>query len=38
MGYRLLVELIEYKTLVMREDFEAADKVLPKIPKVLLTA
>ena len=33
-GYRLLENLIEYKTLVMREDMDAANAILPTIPKV----
>jgi coatomer subunit beta' len=33
MGYTLLLSLIEYKTLVMRGDFERANDVLPTIPK-----
>lgn len=33
MGYTLLLSLIEYKTLVMRGDFERANEVLPSIPK-----
>ncbi|XP_047950692.1 coatomer subunit beta'-2 [Salvia hispanica] len=32
-GYTLLLSLIEYKTLVMRGDFERANEVLPSIPK-----
>lgn len=34
-GYTLLMSLIEYKTLVLREDMEAAEQILPTIPKVL---
>lgn len=33
MGYRLLLSLIEYKTLVMRGDIERANDILPSIPK-----
>ncbi|PKA57196.1 Coatomer subunit beta'-1 [Apostasia shenzhenica] len=33
MGYTLLLSLIEYKTLVMRGDFDRANEVLPSIPK-----
>ncbi|KAG4211768.1 hypothetical protein ERO13_A02G122100v2 [Gossypium hirsutum] len=33
MGYTLLLSLIEYKTLVMRGDFERANEILPSIPK-----
>ncbi len=33
-SYTLLLSLIEYKTLVMRGDEEAAAGVLPTIPKV----
>uniref|UniRef100_A0A803NZY7 Coatomer subunit beta' n=1 Tax=Cannabis sativa TaxID=3483 RepID=A0A803NZY7_CANSA len=33
MGYTLLLSLIEYKTLVMRGDFERANQLLPSIPK-----
>ncbi|XP_078170306.1 coatomer subunit beta'-1 isoform X1 [Carex rostrata] len=33
MGYTLLLSLIEYKTLVMRGDFDRANDVLPTIPK-----
>ncbi|XP_022948530.1 coatomer subunit beta'-2-like [Cucurbita moschata] len=32
-GYTLLLSLIEYKTLVMRGDYERANEVLPSIPK-----
>lgn len=32
-GYTLLLSLIEYKTLVMRGDFERANEILPSIPK-----
>ncbi|KAJ8422656.1 hypothetical protein Cgig2_014425 [Carnegiea gigantea] len=32
-GYTLLLSLIEYKTLVMRGDFERANEILPTIPK-----
>lgn len=33
-GYTLLLALIEYKTLVMRGDMDAAAELLPTIPKV----
>ena len=33
-GYTLLMSLIEYKTLVMRDDFEGASAILPTIPQV----
>ncbi|KAL9272693.1 Coatomer subunit beta'-1-like protein [Drosera capensis] len=33
MGYTLLLSLIEYKTLVMRGDFDRASEILPSIPK-----
>ncbi|KAG0457837.1 hypothetical protein HPP92_022994 [Vanilla planifolia] len=33
MGYTLLLGLIEYKTLVMRGDFDRANELLPSIPK-----
>ena len=33
-SYSLLLSLIEYKTLVLREDMEAAQQLLPSIPKV----
>lgn len=33
-SYTLLLSLIEYKTLVLREDMEAAEQLLPTIPKV----
>lgn len=32
-SYTLLMSLIEYKTLVLREDFDAAQQLLPSIPK-----
>ncbi|OIT02744.1 coatomer subunit beta'-2 [Nicotiana attenuata] len=32
-GYTLLLSLIEYKTLVMRGDWDRANEVLPSIPK-----
>ena len=35
-GYTLLMSLIEYKTLVMRDDFEGASAILPTIPQVSL--
>lgn len=38
MGYTLLMSLIEYKTLVLREDLEAAEQILPTIPKVRSSA
>lgn len=34
MGYTLLLSLIEYKTLVMRGDFDQANEILPQIPQV----
>ncbi len=34
MGYTLLLSLIEYKTLVMRGDYDAANEILPNIPQV----
>lgn len=34
-SYTLLLSLIEYKTLVMRGDMDAAEELLPSIPKVL---
>ena len=34
--YVLGLSLIEYKTLVMRGDLEAANQLLPSIPKVRL--
>ena len=34
MAYTLLLTLIEYKTLVMRADFDAANEILPQIPQV----
>lgn len=34
-SYTLLLALIEYKTLVMRGDMEAAEELLPSIPQVL---
>lgn len=33
MSYTLLLSLIEYKTLILRGDFERAEDVLPTIPK-----
>ena len=36
-GYTLLMSLIEYKTLVMREDYEGANSMLPTIPQVCAT-
>ncbi len=33
-GYTLLMSLIEYKTLVMREDYDGANSILPTIPQV----
>ena len=38
MGYTLLLSLIEYKTLVMRGDFDAANEILPQIPQVCTLA
>lgn len=32
-GYTLLLSLIEYKTLVLRGDMEAANEILPTIPQ-----
>ncbi|KAG0606269.1 hypothetical protein M758_9G127200 [Ceratodon purpureus] len=32
MSYTLLLSLIEYKTLILREDYERAEEVLPTIP------
>jgi hypothetical protein len=32
-GYTLLLSLIEYKTLVLRGDFDRANDILPSIPK-----
>ncbi|KAI2808523.1 Coatomer subunit beta' [Blomia tropicalis] len=32
-SYSLLLPVLEYQTAVMRGDFEAADKILPSIPK-----
>lgn len=32
-SYTLLMSLIEYKTLVLREEHEAASQLLPSIPK-----
>ena len=34
MAYTLLLTLIEYKTLVMRANFDAANEILPQIPQV----
>ncbi len=31
------MSLIEYKTLVMREDYDGANSILPTIPQVLRT-
>lgn len=33
MSYTLLLSLIEYKTLILREDYQRAEEVLPTIPK-----
>lgn len=33
-GYTLLLSVIEYKTLVLRGDMEAAAEILPQIPQV----
>lgn len=38
MAYTLLLSLIEYKTLVMRGDFDAANEILPQIPQVCAPA
>ena len=35
-SYTLLLSLIEYKTLVMRGDMDAAEELLPSIPKASL--
>lgn len=32
--HTLLLQLVEYKTLVMRDNFEGAQELLPNIPKV----
>ncbi|CAG2123458.1 unnamed protein product, partial [Medioppia subpectinata] len=32
-SYSLLLSVLEYQTAVMRTDFEAADQILPSIPK-----
>lgn len=32
-GYTLLLSLIEYKTLVMRDDLERANQILSSIPR-----
>lgn len=32
-SYTLLLSLIEYKTLVLRRDFAAANEILPQIPQ-----
>lgn len=32
-SYSLLLPVLEYQTAVMRDDFEAADKILPSIPR-----
>ena len=37
-GYTMNLSMIEYKTLVIREDLEAAAQVLPSIPKVCCSA
>ena len=34
MGYTMNLSMIEYKTLIIREDLEAAAQLLPSIPKV----
>ena len=34
MGYTMNLSMIEYKTCIIREDFEAAAGLLPSIPKV----
>jgi hypothetical protein len=33
MSYTLLLSLIEYKTLVLRKDYTAANEILPQIPQ-----
>lgn len=35
-GYTLLLRLIEYKTLVLRDEVEAAEEILPDIPQARL--
>lgn len=37
-SYTLLMSLIEYKTLILREETEAAEQLLPTIPKVCCCA
>ena len=37
-GYMLLLRLIEYKTLVLRDEVEAAEEILPDIPQARLTS
>lgn len=32
-SYTLLLSLIEYKTLVLRRDYAAANEILPQIPQ-----
>ena len=32
-SYQLTLAVLEYQTAVMRRDFDAADKILPTIPK-----
>lgn len=32
-AYQLTLAVLEYQTAVMRRDFDAADKILPTIPK-----
>ena len=34
MGYTMNLSMIEYKTLIIREELEAAAQLLPSIPKV----
>ena len=36
-GYTLLLSVIEYKTLVLRGDMDAAAEILPQIPQVCCT-
>ncbi len=36
MSYTLLLSLIEYKTLVLRKDYAAANEILPQIPQARL--
>jgi coatomer subunit beta' len=32
-GYALSLSLVEYQTAILREDMEAAEEILPSIPK-----